>query len=90
MLPVSTVPSIALSLDSQSYLLESLGGKTLRRMTCKTAKPSSMSSSNQQGFLRMSSLWCPRRHRASLSWANSFQVSHCRAKLYKVRFCRGR
>lgn len=75
MLPDNTVAGITLSLNSQSYLLESPGGKILRRMTCKTVRPRSMSSSNQQRSLRMPSLWCPRHHKASFPWTNSFRAS---------------
>uniref|UniRef100_A0A8I3VX93 Uncharacterized protein n=1 Tax=Callithrix jacchus TaxID=9483 RepID=A0A8I3VX93_CALJA len=38
-IPVNTAPSITLSLSSQRYLQESLGGKNLR-MTCNTVKQS--------------------------------------------------
>lgn len=54
--PCQHSPSIALSLTSQSYLRESLGGRNPRSMACQIVKPSSVSSANQQGFLRMPGL----------------------------------
>lgn len=57
------------------------GGKESEKNDLHDSKPSSIAFSSQQGFLRMPSHWCPRHHRASISWANSFRASLCRAKL---------